>query len=161
MISESLIGGLVIFVLATFLGAALIGRVPPTLHTPLMSGSNAISGITIVNLAEGGNAGGLLDGEYSFFSPGDIELNDVTKAIVDVATRVKPRRAVFDPFSDVKLLARDPLRRLHRRHVVGPGKGAVALQLDAHAAGVVRAELAVEPIAVLQEGPELLSHEAW
>jgi NAD(P) transhydrogenase subunit alpha len=46
--SESLIGGLVIFVLATYLGAALIGRVPPTLHTPLMSGSNAISGITVV-----------------------------------------------------------------------------------------------------------------
>ena len=46
--SESLIGGLVIFVLATFLGAALIGRVPPTLHTPLMSGANAISGITAV-----------------------------------------------------------------------------------------------------------------
>ena len=46
--SESLIGGLVIFVLATFLGASLIGRVPPTLHTPLMSGSNAISGITVV-----------------------------------------------------------------------------------------------------------------
>ena len=37
-----------IFVLATFLGAALIGRVPPTLHTPLMSGANAISGITAV-----------------------------------------------------------------------------------------------------------------
>jgi len=46
--SETLIGGLVIFVLATFLGAALIGRVPPTLHTPLMSGANAISGITVV-----------------------------------------------------------------------------------------------------------------
>ena len=46
--SKSLIGGVVIFVLATFLGAQLIGRVPPTLHTPLMSGSNAISGITIV-----------------------------------------------------------------------------------------------------------------
>ena len=46
--SESLIGGLVIFGLATFLGASLIGRVPPTLHTPLMSGANAISGITVV-----------------------------------------------------------------------------------------------------------------
>lgn len=46
--SESLITGVVIFVLATYLGAALIGRVPPTLHTPLMSGSNAISGITVV-----------------------------------------------------------------------------------------------------------------
>ena len=39
---------MVVFVLSTLLGAELIGRVPPTLHTPLMSGSNAISGITIV-----------------------------------------------------------------------------------------------------------------
>ena len=35
-------------VLATFAGAELIRKVPPLLHTPLMSGSNAISGITIV-----------------------------------------------------------------------------------------------------------------
>jgi NAD(P) transhydrogenase subunit alpha len=45
--SDALITGIVIFTLATFLGAELIGRVPPTLHTPLMSGANAISGITI------------------------------------------------------------------------------------------------------------------
>ena len=37
-----------IFVLAVFTGFELITKVPPTLHTPLMSGSNAISGITIV-----------------------------------------------------------------------------------------------------------------
>ena len=37
-----------LFVLAVFLGIELISKVPPTLHTPLMSGSNAISGITIV-----------------------------------------------------------------------------------------------------------------
>lgn len=48
MISEALVSGIVVFVLSTLLGAELIGRVPPTLHTPLMSGSNAISGITIV-----------------------------------------------------------------------------------------------------------------
>ena len=46
--SEALLGGIVIFVLATFLGASLIGRVPSTLHTPLMSGANAVSGITVV-----------------------------------------------------------------------------------------------------------------
>lgn len=39
---------LFILVLASFLGAELISKVPQTLHTPLMSGSNAISGITIV-----------------------------------------------------------------------------------------------------------------
>jgi NAD(P) transhydrogenase subunit alpha len=37
-----------IFVLAIFVGFELITKVPPTLHTPLMSGSNAISGITVV-----------------------------------------------------------------------------------------------------------------
>ena len=45
---EQLIGLIFIAVLATFAGAELIGKVPPQLHTPLMSGSNAISGITIV-----------------------------------------------------------------------------------------------------------------
>ena len=39
---------LYVLVLATFVGFELITKVPPTLHTPLMSGSNAISGITIV-----------------------------------------------------------------------------------------------------------------
>ncbi len=39
---------LYVFVLAIFVGFELITKVPPTLHTPLMSGSNAISGITIV-----------------------------------------------------------------------------------------------------------------
>ena len=37
-----------IFVLAIFVGFEIITKVPPTLHTPLMSGSNAISGITVV-----------------------------------------------------------------------------------------------------------------
>ena len=37
-----------IFVLAIFVGFEIITKVPPTLHTPLMSGSNAISGIVIV-----------------------------------------------------------------------------------------------------------------
>ncbi len=37
-----------IFVLAIFVGFEVITKVPPTLHTPLMSGANAISGITLV-----------------------------------------------------------------------------------------------------------------
>ena len=39
---------LFIFALASFIGFELISKVPPTLHTPLMSGANTISGITIV-----------------------------------------------------------------------------------------------------------------
>jgi len=38
----------IVFVLAVFIGFEVITKVPATLHTPLMSGSNAISGITIV-----------------------------------------------------------------------------------------------------------------
>jgi NAD(P) transhydrogenase subunit alpha len=46
--TEGLVILLVIFVLAMFVGFEVITKVPPTLHTPLMSGSNAISGITII-----------------------------------------------------------------------------------------------------------------
>ena len=45
---EELVVLLVIFVLAMFVGFEVITKVPPTLHTPLMSGSNAISGIAII-----------------------------------------------------------------------------------------------------------------
>jgi NAD(P) transhydrogenase subunit alpha len=43
-----LIVGITVFVLASFVGFEVISKVPPTLHTPLMSGANAISGITII-----------------------------------------------------------------------------------------------------------------
>jgi NAD(P) transhydrogenase subunit alpha len=45
---ETLLVSLFIFVLACFVGFEVIAKVPQMLHTPLMSGSNAISGITIV-----------------------------------------------------------------------------------------------------------------
>ncbi len=45
---QGMITNLTIFVLAVFLGIEVISKVPPTLHTPLMSGSNAISGIALV-----------------------------------------------------------------------------------------------------------------
>lgn len=45
---DALIIALTIFVLATFVGFEVITKVPPILHTPLMSGANAISGITII-----------------------------------------------------------------------------------------------------------------
>ena len=47
-----------VFAIAAMLGFELITKVPPTLHTPLMSGSNAISGITIVGAIICAEAGG-------------------------------------------------------------------------------------------------------
>lgn len=54
---EALITAITIFALAVFVGYEVINKVPTTLHTPLMSGSNAISGITVV--------GAIIVGGYS------------------------------------------------------------------------------------------------
>ncbi len=48
---------LTIFVLAMFLGWELITKVPPNLHTPLMSGSNAVSGISLIGAIVGAGSG--------------------------------------------------------------------------------------------------------
>ncbi len=45
---DEILFGLYVFVLAAFVGYQVITRVPPLLHTPLMSGTNAISGISLV-----------------------------------------------------------------------------------------------------------------
>ena len=57
--SNELLFGLYIFVLAGFLGHYVISKVPPLLHTPLMSATNAISGISLVGaiVAAGGQYG--------------------------------------------------------------------------------------------------------
>ena len=59
MLEAPAIAALTILVLALFVGVEVITKVPPLLHTPLMSGSNAISGITIVGaiLAAGSDNG--------------------------------------------------------------------------------------------------------
>ncbi|MBI4264951.1 MAG: NAD(P) transhydrogenase subunit alpha [Acidobacteria bacterium] len=59
--SDALIISIYVFVLATFVGVEVISKVPPLLHTPLMSGSNAISGITLVGslIAAGEGHGGV------------------------------------------------------------------------------------------------------
>ena len=61
---------LALFVLALFLGVELITKVPPTLHTPLMSGTNAVSGITLVGalMAVGTDASPSLVNWLGFFA---------------------------------------------------------------------------------------------
>ena len=58
---------LFIFVLAGFLGIELIAKVPSQLHTPLMSGSNAISGITIVGALLAAGASVSIEGPFAFW----------------------------------------------------------------------------------------------
>lgn len=64
MEASGLLTSIIVFVLSVFLGFELIAKVPPTLHTPLMSGCNAISGITLVGaILTGGSSDAVL---YSF-----------------------------------------------------------------------------------------------
>ncbi|MDG2989362.1 NAD(P) transhydrogenase subunit alpha [Candidatus Synechococcus calcipolaris G9] len=56
--NDPLLVGLVILVLASFVGFEVINKVPPTLHTPLMSGSNAISGIAVIGALLMAGSGG-------------------------------------------------------------------------------------------------------
>jgi NAD(P) transhydrogenase subunit alpha len=67
---EILILLLALFVLSLFLGVELITKVPPTLHTPLMSGTNAVSGITLVGalLAAGSHSSPLLVNGLGFIA---------------------------------------------------------------------------------------------
>lgn len=54
---STLVVGITVFVLAAFVGFEVISKVPPTLHTPLMSGANAISGITIIGAVTAAGVG--------------------------------------------------------------------------------------------------------
>ncbi len=65
--SGQLIASLTIFALAVFLGFELISRVPTLLHTPLMSGTNAISGIVVVGaILVGGASEGTIERVLAF-----------------------------------------------------------------------------------------------
>jgi NAD(P) transhydrogenase subunit alpha len=60
---------IIIFALSLFIGYEVITKVPPTLHTPLMSGSNAISGIVIVGaIIIASNANGIISTILSVFA---------------------------------------------------------------------------------------------
>lgn len=57
------------------------------------------------------------DGQYTFFHPSEVELGQATKSLTDAVDNTKPLRVVFDSLSEMRLLARDPLR--YRRQILG------------------------------------------
>ena len=66
-----------IFVLSMLLGLEVITKVPTQLHTPLMSGSNAISGITIIGAILAAGAGGWLGGTFGLLAVAAAMINVV------------------------------------------------------------------------------------
>lgn len=76
--SETLITGLFIFMLAAFMGNAVISKVPALLHTPLMSFTNAISGISLVgSLVAAGSDWGLMASVLGFIAVASATINVV------------------------------------------------------------------------------------
>jgi circadian clock protein KaiC len=71
--------------------------------------------------------------QYTVFHPSDVELNDTTKMVLDQVGRIDPTRVVFDSLSELRLLARDPLR--YRRQILAlkrffAGRKCTVLLLD-------------------------------
>ena len=76
--------------------------------------------------------------EYTLYHPAEVELGDLTKTLLERADQVQPACVVLDSLSELRLLARDPLR--YRRQVLGlkeffASRGCTALILDDHSMG--------------------------
>jgi circadian clock protein KaiC len=94
--------------------------------------------------------------EYTLYHPAEVELGDLTKAMLERADRLQPTCVVLDSLSELRLLARDPLR--YRRQVLGlkeffASRGATVLVLDDHSMG--EEDLQLRSIA---HGVVLLEH---
>jgi circadian clock protein KaiC len=94
--------------------------------------------------------------EYTLYHPAEVELGDLTKTVLERADEVHPTCVVLDSLSELRLLARDPLR--YRRQVLGlkeffASRGATVLVLDDHSSG--EADLQLRSIA---HGVVLLEH---
>jgi circadian clock protein KaiC len=88
------------------------------------------------------------DTQYTIFHPSEVELGDTTRAIIEEVERIKPRRIVFDSLSEMRLLARDPLR--YRRQILAlkqffAGRQCTVLLLDDRTS--TNADLQVQSIA--------------
>jgi circadian clock protein KaiC len=94
--------------------------------------------------------------EYTLYHPAEVELSDLTKSVLERADRVQPSCVVLDSLSELRLLARDPLR--YRRQVLGlkeffASRGATVLILEDHA--IAGEDLQLRSIA---HGVVLLEH---
>src|SRR5919107_1429747 len=86
--------------------------------------------------------------QYTIFHPSEVELGDTTKTIIEEVERIQPRRVVFDSLSEMRLLARDPLR--YRRQILAlkqyfAGRQCTVLLLDDRTSTV--GDLQVQSIA--------------
>ena len=122
------------------------------IHVAASHGWN-LDGVTTFQLAP--IAGRAAD-EYTLYHPAEIELADLTKTVLERVEAARPARVVFDSLSELRLLARDPLR--YRRQILGlkdffSRSPSTVLLLDDHSAG--EADLQLRSLA---HGVLLLEH---
>jgi circadian clock protein KaiC len=82
--------------------------------------------------------------QYTLYHPSEIELGEMVKKVLEIADRMRPARVVLDSLSEMRLLARDPLR--YRRQIFSlkeyfSGRHATVLMLDDHTSGDVDLQL--------------------
>jgi circadian clock protein KaiC len=93
----------------------------------------SLDGLTIRELAPWSPGTGPEEADYTFFHPSEVELSDTIKTVFADVQRVEPRRVVIDSLSELKLLAREPLR--YRRQILAlkqffAGRECTVLLLD-------------------------------
>lgn len=123
------------------------------LHHAAASHGWSLDGIEVFQLAPIGERAA---DEYTLYHPAEIELADLTKAVLQHVGATRPSRVVFDSLSELRLLAREPLR--YRRQILSlkqffSEKPATVLLLDDHSAG--DADLQLRSLA---HGVVLLEH---
>jgi circadian clock protein KaiC len=106
------------------------------LHAVAHSHRWTLDGVDVFQLAAADR--GRVDEQYTLYHPSEIELGETIQAVLAVIERVKPRRIVFDSLSEMRLLAREPLR--YRRQILAlkdffSGRDCTVLLLDDFAAG--------------------------
>ena len=121
----------------------LLSETKQELESVAASHGWALAGIEVVDLQ---GAEGVPDEsqQYTFFHPAEVELSETTKVILEAVDRVRPKRVVFDSLSEMRLLARDPLR--YRRQVLSLKKyftelPSTVLLLDYNATGATDHQL--------------------
>jgi circadian clock protein KaiC len=92
-----------------------------------------LTGVAIHELAASENGGIAPEDQYTLFHPSEVELAETTKAMLSEVERLRPTRVVIDSLSEMRLLAREPLR--YRRQILGlkqffAGRGCTVMLLD-------------------------------
>jgi circadian clock protein KaiC len=119
-----------------------------------------LDGMAIHELTTSNDKAFTPDDQYTFFHPSEVELGETTKAVLAEVERVNPTRVVFDSLSEMRLLAREPLR--YRRQILGlkqffVGRRCTVLLLDdrtSHAGDLQLQSLAHGVVALEQLAPE-------